>query len=364
MAEKEVQIAVQTGKNATAKSRATTKSVETGKSVGNSSSSGSSVSVVESSKSQGQSQNALTREIALALKDLNNNLNAQNVRLDKQEEQLQSLSERFTNYGEYDESESYDYDYQYDDTDTQSQSMSESESHGNSNSTNVFKSLVDKYQQVEPVDNEVNEDLATLVNNSFKIGLTDEKQSELIRDIHRPQNCDSLVKTRVNQGVWRLLKMHTQADDSRMQAIQDLIVKATSNIVKLVDKNGEKFDSEDMNWSSNAIALLGQTNKMINTRRKELHRSDLDPKYHYLASASLPFTELLYGDDTDVNKNVKEINDLNKIGRNLGRGGYVRGSSFRGYRRPHPYRRGNYRGRGQPRGSTTATKNAKTAFKK
>lgn len=149
--------------------------------------------------------------------------------------------------------------------------------------------------------------------------------------------------------------MRTQADDNCMQSIQQLLVKATSNVVKLVDKNGDKLDSEDMNLVSNAIALLGHTNKLINTRRKELHKSDLDPKYHHLASSSLPFTDLLYGNDTDVNKNVKEINDLNKIGRNLGRG-YGRGAYRGGFRsrRPHPYRRGGFRGRGFQNRAETA----------
>ena len=48
-----------------------------------------------------------------------------------------------------------------------------------------------------------------------------------------------------------------------------------------------------------------------------MHKSDLDPKYHYLASSSLPYTEFLYGEDCDVNKNVREINDLNSLVRSL-----------------------------------------------
>ena len=82
---------------------------------------------------------------------------------------------------------------------------------------------------------------------------------------------------------------------------------------------------------------MRQANKQTNLRRKELHKSDLDPKYHYLASASFLFTEYLYGEDTDVNKNIKDINDLNKIGYSMDLA-YRRGS-YRGHR-PHPYNRG------------------------
>ena len=190
------------------------------------------------------------------------------------------------------------------------------------------------------------------------------RKNELLKDIHRPANTEALVRTRVNQGIWRLLKPSTQYEDNNMQQIQDLIVKATANIVKLTHKTAATQDSEDFDRVTDAIALLGQANKQINLRRKELHKSDLDPKYHYLASASFPFTEYLYGEDTDVNKNIKDINDLNKIGRSMGRG-YQRGS-FRG-RRPHPYNRGRgrvFRGRGQQPFHSAPPKNLRAAPKK
>ena len=38
-------------------------------------------------------------------------------------------------------------------------------------------------------------------------------------------------------------------------------------------------------------------------KRKDLHKSDLDYKYHYLASAFLLYTDLLYSKDADVNNN-------------------------------------------------------------
>ncbi len=90
---------------------------------------------------------------------------------------------------------------------------------------------------------------------------------------------------------------------------------------------------------------------MTNTKRKELHKQDLDYKYHYLASASLPYTDLLYGNDTDVNNNVREINNMNRIGK-VGRGGPMRGFS-RGRRfgfNPYGLRGRGFRGRGRGNG--------------
>ena len=89
-----------------------------------------------------------------------------------------------------------------------------------------------------------------------------------------------------------------------MQTIQNLIIKALVCQVKLFDRYAGKFEEEDVELLSNSIALLGQSNKVIHTRRKEMHKGNLDSKYHYLCSATLPYTEFLYGNDGDVNKNV------------------------------------------------------------
>ena len=227
----------------------------------------------------------------------------------------------------------------------------------------IYKHLSDKFNQTEQVEEGVHPDLAMLVNNSFRNGLSDEKYEEISRQIFRPENCDSLVKTRVNQGIWRLLKSWTQSDDTKLSSLQGVLVKASINIVKLVGKLGIS-ESEHLELGTTAIALLGHANKLINMKRKDLHKSDLDSKYHFLASASLPYTNLLYGDDTDVNNNVREINTLNRIGKTVGRGGgpirgYSRGRRFRG----SPYGARGFRGRGrgvQPRCETiTAPKNQK-----
>ena len=64
-----------------------------------------------------------------------------------------------------------------------------------------------------------------------------------------------------------------------------------------------------------------------------------------MSSSSLAYTaDKLYGDE--VNKNIKEIQDINRVGKNIGRGqsGVSRGG-FRGMR-PFRFGRGRARGRG------------------
>ena len=244
---------------------------------------------------------------------------------------------------QFDESR-YNYD---DETDCSYPEQGDQESPIEPLQNSIFKKMSYKFQQTEPLDVDVHPDLACLINNSLRKGLSQENLDEICKQIHRPENCDALVKTRVNQGIWRFLKSFTQAEDTRLTAIQGVMLKAATNIVKLLEKLSSS-DSEHVELGTTAIALLGHANKMINTKRKDLHKSDLDSKYHYLASASLPYTDLLYGNDTDVNNNVREINTMNKIGKYPGRGAFARGQSHgkRGFS-PYPARGRGFRGHGR-----------------
>ena len=105
---------------------------------------------------------------------------------------------------------------------------------------------------------------------------------------------------------------HVHTIDSNMQKIQEGVIKSAILISKLLSNNASQLDESQIESGMDALGLLGQANKLINVRRTDLHKSNLNPEYHYLCSASQNYTGMLYGDD--ISKNVKEIQDANKIG--------------------------------------------------
>lgn len=286
----------------------------------------------------------LNKEMLSILREMNSNINKQSDQLVKLSDRVDSIyADNGTDYQEeYFEQDDYYEPEAEDESVSHSQFSDENQPPPpkKQKTESLFKDWSDKFQTTEKVDNEVNDDLAQFVNNSFRSGVNDDKVSEILKEIHRPSNCESLVKTRVNTAIWRLLKSNSQTEDSKMQAIQNLVIKASINMVKLLDKAGDSLDSQSVEWGANAVALLGQCNKLINNKRKESHKTELDPKYP-LTSSSLPFTDYLYGDDVDVNKNVKDIRDLSKIGRYS-----AQRTPYRGYNR----RRGGRRGMTRPAG--------------
>ena len=52
----------------------------------------------------------------------------------------------------------------------------------------VFKSLSDKFKIKEKVDTPVDPELAEMVNNLFRQGMQEDRFSELIKSIDRPEN--------------------------------------------------------------------------------------------------------------------------------------------------------------------------------
>ena len=273
----------------------------------------------------------------------------------EQDKRLKHIESKLAEFEDQGESEQYhDNEIDYDNSQCPisiDNNSSEDYAYGQSKSdpTNpdIFEGIFKKYIQVDAVDSPVNSCLATLVNKVFREGISDEKFQKLLKESLRPDNCDSLVKTRVNNLVWNLLSPHVHTIDSNMQKIQEAVIKSAILITKLLSNNAAQLDESQIESGTDALGLLGQANKLINVRRKDLHKSNLNPEYHYLCSPSQKYTDMLYGDD--ISKNVKEIQDINKIGcRIKGSMQSCQRGSGRGGR---PGFRGVYRGRVmKPRG--------------
>ena len=51
-----------------------------------------------------------------------------------------------------------------------------------------------------------------------------------------------------------------------------------------------------------AIALFGAANYELNIRRREKIKNEMNDDYGHLCSPTLPFTDILFGDDVELSK--------------------------------------------------------------
>ena len=110
------------------------------------------------------------------------------------------------------------------------------EAEASTSSGNIFKTVGNDYKAKDTVDVKINDELADVVNGFFREGISDEKYSDIMRSIAKPENCTSLTKTGVNQLVWDLLLPRTKSFDSVIQQHQETIIKAASIVTKILNK--------------------------------------------------------------------------------------------------------------------------------
>jgi hypothetical protein len=92
-------------------------------------------------------------------------------------------------YSDFNDYNDYECQEQYDDDDAcMSEQASILSSAKKTTGGGIFSSFVNKFQQEDAVDSEVHDALAHFFNMFFRSGLMEDKLSDIVKDIHRPQN--------------------------------------------------------------------------------------------------------------------------------------------------------------------------------
>ncbi|PFX28339.1 hypothetical protein AWC38_SpisGene6920 [Stylophora pistillata] len=102
----------------------------------------------------------------------------------------------------------------------------------------VLDAIAQLLTKTEPTDVAVNEQLATLVNGLMFI-LKKPGKSELKEQggkILRPQNCESLVVTKVDELIWNRLRPNTRSFDSRVQTVRGMLIKDVIEVTKMLNE--------------------------------------------------------------------------------------------------------------------------------
>lgn len=71
----------------------------------------------------------------------------------------------------------------------------------------------------------------------------------------------------------------------------------------------------DMPWTPSQLSVM--LIFLLNTRRRDAIKPDLNPMYRPLCSKQVPITNLLFGDD--LTKALRDIRDLNQVARRTGK---------------------------------------------
>ena len=194
-----------------------------------------------------------------------------------------------------------------------------SNSASNEGKSEVLNSLKNDLQKEETGPN-VDSGLASIINTLIKDGLPEEKLQDKMNKYHRPGNCESLTKVRVNQAVWDNLTKPVRSRDVRLQKVQTSLLKAMCALTVMINKLVDQIPSfpagnELLQGATDAFALMANANTDLNHSRREFIKPDLHNDYKHLCSSSLAITDQLFR--ADLPKQVKDFTEVNRVGKKV-----------------------------------------------
>jgi len=137
-----------------------------------------------------------------------------------------------------------------------------------------------------------------------------------------PSNCKELAVPKVNTEVWTGLPQLVKAKDARSQHLQQHLsralvaqAKATEQLLTLISKTKNSELQGILKVQMDSAMAVGLAMKEINLQRKQTLKPSLLQEYAGLASASLPVTEYLFGDNLEAS--MKLVKSTSKIVRSV-----------------------------------------------
>ena len=201
---------------------------------------------------------------------------------------------------------------------------------------------------------------ANLANKALRASMSASRDKELADSNLRPQNCQALAVPRVNQEVWKVLQRKTKEGDVTWQKIQGYIHKGMIPLLTALSSLKEKKDKENLQRLLDAFQLFAMGSYSLTINRRQLMSGDLFGQYRQLCAPNKPFTELLFGEDSDLEKELKKLKEAESAATRLGYGptpmrGNPRGrGKFGG--RGRGYRGSNHQGKGRGQAHFLANK--------
>jgi hypothetical protein len=187
----------------------------------------------------------------------------------------------------------------------------------------IVDSLVLEVTDTERTGTALPDKIASVLDNILSRGLKDQAATARKETIKRPENCKLLSVTKVNQEIWDIAHYSTRSMDSRLQKMQELLIKGLTPIATLAGSVGETMESsgelpdKTQVWSdlSTAMVLIAGANHELNMCRRDMFKADLDKDYKALCNNKHPVEGELFG--SDLIERLKTVKESNKASKQL-----------------------------------------------
>ena len=188
----------------------------------------------------------------------------------------------------------------------------------------LIKSLEADFQLEDKCQDKINPQLATAINNVWKLKLSKEKIKERLDKHYRPENCEQLIMTKVNPELFLILPKHARSIDIKFQKLQTYNLKAAMPVAKQLDalkelKQGLIITKEQLrklqSLATDTLVMMSCTNSKILQVRRDNLGPQLSSNYRQLKNEVPEGSKLLFGDD--LSKRLTSIKATNKASKGV-----------------------------------------------
>ncbi|XP_060570060.1 uncharacterized protein LOC132728435 [Ruditapes philippinarum] len=189
-----------------------------------------------------------------------------------------------------------------------------------------LKFIEAQFSKQEEFGPKVHEVVGSAVNKGL-VEPVDHKASQvqdLLKKYNRPENCTSLQVPVVNKLLWssKQTSKDLKQGDRSFQRVQGYLTKGMIPLVQIMNKT-LTMDSEEaeelFDLSLDAFNLLAYSHRDLSSQRRRLLLPAISSRYSSLCNEyeNVSSPTHLFGDDKDLERRLKEIDDNQKLGKSL-----------------------------------------------
>ena len=209
----------------------------------------------------------------------------------------------------------------------------------------------------------VHEEIAKIVNQGSEstVDHRSKEVQELLEKYVRPENCDYLEVPKVNKVLWTSKETDKRLKDSdrNFQRTQGYLVNGMIPLVLLMDKSlksSTEESEENFELALDSLNMLLYAHRDMSSQRKRLLTPALDKKYYVLSNEGEKISsKYLFGEQEDLEKRMKKIDDSVKLGKKIG---YTKGFGKDKTREPEKSNRDNNKSNGFNSGYSSGFKSS------
>lgn len=190
-----------------------------------------------------------------------------------------------------------------------------------------LKAVESTFIKQEECGPSVHDVIASTVNNGLS-SIVDHKApevQELVEKYKRPENCEYLQVPRVNKIIWsnKQVKKELKAGDKQLQRTQQYVTSGMIPLVKIMNKTLDMKSEEAeeiFDLALDTYNLFALAHSDMSSQRRRLLTPAISSKYATLCSGKEKFSSPthLFGNENDLEKKLKEIDENRKLCDNLG----------------------------------------------